>query len=70
MGDKYKVSPNYDNEGWWDKTKRVGGDLAGNPNTWKVLAALGLAGALGYGAHKMGENSKMRELERASLGLR
>lgn len=39
-------------------------------HTPKVLAALALAGMLGYGGFKMGENNKMKQLERAALGIR
>ena len=70
IGDDYKVERDYGDEKLWDKTKRIGGDLASNPNTYKALSALALASALGYGTYKMGENDKMKQLERAALGMR
>ena len=45
-------------------------NVASSEHTPKVLAALALAGLLGYGGFKMGENNKMKQLERAALGIR
>ena len=48
----------------------MAGKAISSEHTPKVLTALALAGLLGYGGFKMGENNKMKELERAALGMR
>ncbi len=53
-----------------EKTKDMAGKAISSEHTPKVLTALALAGLLGYGGFKMGENNKMKELERAALGMR
>jgi len=53
-----------------EKTKDMAGKAISSEHTPKVLTALALASLLGYGGFKMGENNKMKELERAALGMR
>tara|TARA_B100002019_G_scaffold293479_1_gene321368 strand:- start:2545 stop:2850 length:306 start_codon:yes stop_codon:yes gene_type:complete len=53
-----------------EKGKDMATNVATSEHTPKVLAALALAGLLGYGGFKMGENNKMKQLERAALGIR
>ena len=53
-----------------EKTKDMAGSAISSEHTPKVLTALALAALLGYGGYKMGGDSKMRELERAALGVR
>ena len=65
-----KIEEDRSGEGIRDATKRISSDVANWEHTPKALAALALAGALGYGTYKMGENNKMKELERAALGMR
>ncbi len=57
-------------KGMLEKGKDMVTGAAQNEHTPKVLAALALAGLLGYGGFKMGENNKMKQLERAALGIR
>jgi len=65
-----KIEDDFSGEGVWDKTKRISSNVANWEHTPKALAALALASALGYGTYKLGENNKMKELERAALGMR